>query len=110
MTSRATLAYMVYWDPEFNRPIVDGKIAHPVTGEIQDAGPIVVDGPSGVQIHLFNMNSDQNIRSVSVVKPVPMERVYLAVAKHLKRWDIQTCYHKCEQVLFYHYFSALSLR
>jgi hypothetical protein len=34
MTSRATLAYMVYWDPEFNRPIVDGKIAHPVTGEI----------------------------------------------------------------------------
>jgi hypothetical protein len=65
MTSRATLAHMVYWDPEFNRPIVDGKIAHPVTREIQDAGPIVTEGPPGVQIHLFNMNSDQNIRSVT---------------------------------------------
>jgi hypothetical protein len=56
---------MVYWDPEFNRPIVDGKIAHPVKREIQDAGPIVTEGPPGVQIHLFNMNSDQNIRSVT---------------------------------------------
>jgi len=41
-------------------------------------------GRLGFQIYLFNMNSDQNIRSVSAVKPVPMERVYLAVAKHLK--------------------------
>ena len=55
---------MVYWDPEFNRPIVDSKIAHPVTGEIQNAGPIVVDGPPGVPNLPFQheFGSDYSVR------------------------------------------------
>jgi hypothetical protein len=52
MTSRSTLAHLVHWAIEFNRPVVDGKIAHPVTGEIQKAGRLgLKDGPPGVSIH-----------------------------------------------------------
>ena len=85
MTSPATLAHIVDWDIEFNRPIVDGKIAHPVTGEIQKAGRLgLKDGPPGVSCHVLNMNVEGKIRSISETHPVPMEKVYLAVAKHVK--------------------------
>jgi hypothetical protein len=85
MTSRAAaLAHIVDWDTEFNRPLVDGKITHPVTGEIQQAGKWLTHGPPGVSVHLLNMNADVKLRSTSQVIHVPMEKIYIAVAKHVR--------------------------
>jgi hypothetical protein len=68
-----------------NRPVVDGKIAHPVTGEIQKAGRMgLTDGPPGVSFHLLNMNLDVNFRSVHKVFRVPVEDLYTAVARHVR--------------------------
>ena len=84
-SSAATLAHKVYWDIEFNRPIVDGKIAHPITGEIQQTGRKgLKDGPPGVSLHILNMNAHGNVRSISGVYSVSVEKAYLAVAKHVK--------------------------
>ena len=53
-----TLAHIVNWDIEFNRPIVDGRIVHPITGEIQKAGiKGLTDGPPGVSMHIINMSA-----------------------------------------------------
>lgn len=75
---------MVSWDIEFNRPIVDGKIAHPITGEIQQAGRQgVTDGPPSIEIRMFNVNSNINIRMITKSSPVSLEKLYLAVARHV---------------------------
>ena len=82
MVSRAA---MINWDAEFKRPIIDGKTIHPFTGEVVKAGRKgLIDGPPGVQIHLLNMNADVKLRSTHQVVPIPMEKVYLAVAKHVR--------------------------
>lgn len=84
MTSSATPGTIVYWDVEFNRPVVDGKIVHPVTGEIQPAGKNgLTDGPPSVSVHLLNMNADVDFRSIHGAFPVAMERVYISVARHV---------------------------
>jgi hypothetical protein len=84
-SSAATLAHKVYWDIEFNRPIVDGKIAHPITGEIQQAGRNgLKDGPPSVSLHILNMNAHGEVRSISGVYSVSAEKAYLAVARHVK--------------------------
>lgn len=45
---------IVDWDVEFNRPVVDGKITNPETGEVETAGRLgVVGGPPGIEINLF---------------------------------------------------------
>ena len=81
----ATLAHLVFWDIEFNRPIVDGKIVHPITGEIQEAGRKgVTDGPPGVSMHIINMNAHGKVRTISSGHPVSVEKAYLAVEKHVK--------------------------
>jgi len=81
----AALAHIVNWDIEFNRPLVDGNIAHPVTGEIIKGGRLgLKDGPPGVDIILFNINTDTKPLSIRATSPVPMAKVYLAVAKHVK--------------------------
>ena len=85
MTSRATLAHIVDWDIEFDRPLVDGNIAHPVTGEIQKGGRLgLKNGPPGVTIWFINTNVDVKFLFSRSVTPVSVEKVYLAVAKHVK--------------------------
>lgn len=86
MASPADLAHIVDWDVEFNRPIVDNKFSHPVTGEIIEVAPgrMLKHGPPGVLVHLLNMNVDVKLRSNSQTFYVPMEMIYIAVARHVK--------------------------
>jgi hypothetical protein len=85
MTSSASLAHLVYWDVEFNRPVVDGKIIHPITGEIQQAGAKGLrNGPPGIHIRIFNINSSTNVAEIAQFLPVPVEQIYLGVAQHIQ--------------------------
>lgn len=83
MTSRDPLAHIVNWDMEFNRPIVGGNIAHPVTGEIQKAGPQVTSGPPGIEVILHNMNANVQFRTLVSNLPVSVDKLYVEVAKHV---------------------------
>ncbi len=91
----ATLAHLVYWDIEFNRPIVDGKIVHPITGEIQEAGRKgLTDGPPGVSMHFINMNAQGKVRTISSGHPVSVEKA--RVLLQCLSFEV-----KCKLSLFY---------
>jgi hypothetical protein len=77
-------AHIVEWDWDFNRPIVDGKIQNPITGEIQEAGKIHKDGPPSVKVALFNMNPAQRMRSMHSDHAVAMETIYLGIGKLMR--------------------------
>lgn len=84
MTKAAELAHLVQWDVEFNRPVVDGNIAHPITGEIQQAGGQGFrTGPPSIDVKLINLNLDTKPFVISMMQPVSLEDLYLAVARHV---------------------------
>lgn len=84
MASPSELARIVDWDAEFNRPVVDGKFAHPETGEIKEAGRLgFIDGPPNIEIRIFNINSDVKLWNITASKPVSVDDLYLCVARHV---------------------------
>lgn len=84
MSSAAKFAHVVDWDIEFDRPVVDGKVQDPVTGEIREAGRQGLrDGPPSIELRLFNTNADIDVVSITKSIPVRLEKLYLWVAKQV---------------------------
>ena len=78
--------HLVDWDIEFNRPVVDGKIVNPFTGQIQQAGKNGLrSGPPCVAFKLFNINSDVNIGILMKDLPVSLEKLYVGIAKNVEQ-------------------------
>jgi hypothetical protein len=46
------MAHIVPWESKYNRPVVDGKVIHPITGKIEEASPPYRAGPPAVDLHL----------------------------------------------------------
>ncbi|KAK0103144.1 hypothetical protein ONS95_014944 [Cadophora gregata] len=72
------------WDAKYNRPIVDGKVTNPHTGEIEDAGPMLVAGLPSIQASWFNISSTGTWRSVHAPIHCPIDDLLCAVISHVK--------------------------
>lgn len=82
MTSPPGVNHLVEWDVQFNRPIVDGKIVNPFSGEIQEAGKEgFKKGPPFIEFSLINTNADTGLTMANKDFPVSLEKLYLGVAK-----------------------------
>lgn len=83
-TPEAALAHIVSWDIEFNRPIVDNKVAHPITGEIREPGSQgSTYGPPGIEVRFLSTNTEERLPKYTKTVYVSVEKVFLAVARHL---------------------------
>lgn len=70
------------WDVQFNRPIVDGKIVNPFSGEIQEAGKEgFTEGPPFIAFKLINTKPGMGLTMVFKELPVSLEKLHLGVAK-----------------------------
>lgn len=84
MEAPAKFPHIVDWDVELDRPVVDGKVQDPVTGEIREAGRQgFQDGPPSIEFRLFNVNADIDVVSITKSIPVRLEKLYLWVAKQV---------------------------
>jgi hypothetical protein len=84
MEASAKFAHIVNWDVQLGRPVVDGKVQDPVTGEIREAGRQgLQDGPPSIEFRLFNVNADIDVVSITKSIPVRLEKLYLWVAKQV---------------------------
>lgn len=77
---------IVFWDAEFKRPVVDGKFAHPLTGEILQAGNKgLIDGPPSIEIRLFNVDARVNVLNINQSTPLSIDALYTAVSKQVEK-------------------------
>ena len=72
------------WDVTTKRPIVDGKVTNAQTGEPQEAVGERYSGPPSIDVIWHNMNSASSFRNVRGPKHTTMDKLFVAVAKHVE--------------------------
>jgi hypothetical protein len=75
----------VEWNVATRRPIVDGKVTNAGTGEPQEAAGDMYSGPPSIDFIWHNMNTASNARTVRGPKHMTIDRLFVAVAKHIEQ-------------------------
>src|SRR5277367_927547 len=78
------MAPIVLWDVKYDRPVVDGKITNPITGEIEEASPPYRAGPPAVDCIWHNQTASSTFRSSRCSFNASVDDVFLEIAKHVR--------------------------
>ncbi|KAH8123924.1 hypothetical protein FP744_10003155 [Trichoderma asperellum] len=77
------------WDYEANRPVVDGKIEDPITGEVRPVteGTSFYSGPPNVDITIMNLHADAS-GTFRFQRAFPFERLLAHIMRVIDREGI----------------------
>lgn len=79
------MAHNVPWDAKYNRPVVDGKVTNPTTGEVEEAGSQGYRvGPPMVDCIWHNMIVSADFRGCRSSFSASVDDVFIEITKHVR--------------------------
>jgi len=76
--------HMVSWSSKYERPVFEGKVTNPATGEREDAGDDLYQGPPSVDIIWHNMYAGSDFITFRQCFLSNVNEVFVEIARHVQ--------------------------